>query len=111
MTELIDREAVIEIITEKCLDCNAVDCSKCKVAAMQMKIESLDTVDAEPVQHGYWIPVDGGDSCDEWECSACGRVMTFTHEADYDDMREDFPRCPKCGAYMDVEEGEDETNG
>ena len=104
MAELINKEAVIEIITERCLDCNAVVCTKCKVAAMQMKIEALNTVDAEPVQHGYWIPVDGGDSCDEWDCSACDSRMAFMCEKDYDDMREDFPRCPKCGAYMDIEE-------
>ena len=47
MADMIDKEAVIEIITEKCLDCNAVVCTKCKVAAMQMKIEALNTVEVE----------------------------------------------------------------
>lgn len=76
-------------------------------ATLDAAIALAPIVEAEPVTHGYWIPVDGGDSCNEWECSACGRVMTFTHEADYDDMREEFPRCPKCGSYMDVEEDTD----
>ena len=76
-------------------------------ATLDAAVALAPTVEAEPVQHGYWIPVDGGDSCDEWDCSACDSRMTFMCEKDYDDMREEFPRCPKCGAYMDVEEDTD----
>lgn len=68
--------------------------------------EQLPTIEAEPVRHGKWIPVDGESPCDEWDCSACRERMTFMYEMDEDDMKENFPRCPKCVAKMDGKEGE-----
>ena len=99
MAELIDKEAVIEIITEKCLDCNAVVCTKCKVAAMQMKIEALNTVEAEPVRHGHWI-----EKLTTIQCSNCGkeyndeiRCMCYGEDAE-------LKRCPRCGAKVEEKE-------
>lgn len=66
-----------------------------------MALDDAPTIEAEPVRHGYWIPVDGGDTCDEWECSVCGKWMVFQNDMYYDDMFEEFQRCPKCGAKMD----------
>lgn len=81
-------------------DCNCSEFGSQTVMAVD-DLNYLPTVEAEPVRHGYWIPVDGGDTCDEWECSACGKWMVFQYDMDYDDMCEEFPRCPKCGAKMD----------
>lgn len=60
-------------------------------------------IEVEEVRHGYWIPVDGDFPCDEWDCSSCMERMTFMYEMDEDDMKENFLRCPKCGAIMDLE--------
>ena len=37
-----------------------------------------------------------------WECSACGRMVTF-----YNDHRNDYKFCPYCGAEMENYEEED----
>lgn len=71
-------------------------------------LEAEPKIEAEPVRHGKWIPVDGESPCDEWDCSACRERMTFMYEMDEDDMKENFPRCPKCAAKMDGKEGETE---
>ena len=65
----------------------------------------VPTVDAEPVRHGHWItqfddlfPMES-----TIECSACGEkewMMTITNH-NY---------CPNCGAKMDGERKEDETD-
>lgn len=68
---------------------------------MKRAVEETPTVDAEPVRHGRWIPVDGEAPCDEWDCTACGRRMTFMVDMDEDDMAENYWRCPNCGAKMD----------
>ena len=51
-----------------------------------------DEIDAVPVVHGEWIPVDIGDGNPgvNLECSHCGRWVK---------QKEMF--CPKCGAKMD----------
>lgn len=65
-------------------------------------IESAPTIEAVEVVHGRWVPADGeGESpCDEWDCTACGERRTFVYDMDEYDMEENYPRCPKCGAYM-----------
>ena len=55
----------------------------------EIDIVNAPTVDAEPVRHGYWIPVD--DKYDAFDCSECKR-LTMVHKP--------FPYCPICGARM-----------
>lgn len=107
MADLIDREAVIDIITERCLVCNAVVCTKCKTAKMQMKIENLDTVDAEPVRHGRWRELaryrdNEGCILTDQECSEClGTLIAVPPE----DSFMTLPTfCCMCGAKMDGKE-------
>lgn len=108
--EMIDKEAVIEIITERCLDCNAVVCTKCKTAKMQMKIECLDTVEAEPVRHGYWIECDykhmehGFIETDVNGGLCCSECRTGFKKSDLRIKS----YCPNCGAKMDGKENEHE---
>lgn len=63
-------------------------------------IEQAPTIDAVPVVHGRWVSVDGEGECDEYDCSACGQRKTFLVEMSYEDMVEEYPYCPKCGADM-----------
>ena len=72
-------------------------------------IESLPTVDAEPVVHAHWEEVygyvtPGGDPV--WVCSNCGKGMhvwgveASTYNRDISDSRQ-WVACPNCGAKMD----------
>lgn len=74
--------------------------------AFLQSIDEQSTIEAEPVRHGEWVPVDGIDPCDEWECTACEERMTFMYELEADDMKVDFRYCPNCGAKMDGGEKE-----
>lgn len=66
-------------------------------------IDEQPTVDAAPVVHGRWIPLeydgfaDGNPVWDLWECSECGEE----HSGDEDTLT---PYCPNCGAKMDGRE-------
>lgn len=63
-------------------------------------IESAPAVEAEPVKHGRWIPLeydgfaDGNPVWDLWECSECQEE----HSGDEETLT---PYCPNCGAKMD----------
>ena len=76
-------------------------------------IDAQPTVDAEPVRHGHWI----GESQTKFrkllfpsrvfKCSVCGNYL------DFDGVnvgRGSANYCPNCGAKMDGEREEDETD-
>lgn len=65
-------------------------------------IEEQQTIEAEPVKHGRWIPLeydgyaDGFPVWDLWECSQCQEE----HSGDEDTLT---PYCPNCGCKMNLE--------
>lgn len=84
--------------------------------SMVMEIDDAPTVDAVPVRHGRWIPVDsysafGGDES-TWMahgnpiafyyCSEC-KEQTYAGE-DGEPLLTKY--CPDCGALMDGKDGE-----
>lgn len=68
--------------------------------AVDKALEETPTIEAEPVRHGRWIPLeydgyaDGSPVWDLWECSECQEE----HSGDEDTLT---PYCPNCGARMD----------
>ena len=59
---------------------------------------SVPTAEAEPVEHGRWIPVT--NSSGGFECSVC-----TNYAPSYRDGVEWHSRfCPTCGAKMDLDE-------
>lgn len=70
------------------------------VVACICAVHDFPTVDAEPVRHGRWIPIeydsyaDGAPLWNKWECSEC----YHEHNGEEDTLT-DF--CPDCGARMD----------
>jgi len=68
-------------------------------AATLREIENLQTVEAEPVRQGRWIPTeydsyaDGAPVWDKYECSECGHE----HNGEEDTLT---AFCPDCGAKM-----------
>ena len=69
------------------------------IGTLKSLIDEQPTVEAEPVRHGRWIPVDPDkyDFATEWCCSECDKdvfVTWYGKECDYG-------YCPNCGARMD----------
>ena len=68
-------------------------------------IWNAPTIEAEPVQHGSWIPIQflAGTKLPTtgFECSNCRTILTWGTIYRY---------CPHCGAKMDGERRTDETN-
>ena len=95
---LIDADAFIDFIDAGHLRSPIQLCfSELDVVNM---IKSRPTVEAVPVVHGRWIPIeydgyaDGYPVWDLWECSECREE----HSGDEDTLT---PYCPNCGARMD----------
>lgn len=63
-------------------------------------IENAPTVDAAPVKHGRWLNMRNGNA----ECSECGRNIKGVYD---DDNADRF--CRSCGAKMDLEEQDAQT--
>lgn len=93
---LIERNALLKKVyehpKERELMTDGEWCRKC--------IYEAPKVEAEPVRHGRWIPIeydsyaDGAPVWDKWECSECGHE----HSGEEDTLT---AFCPDCGARMD----------
>ena len=76
--------------------CCAPDCNECISRFFNNFNPNLaPTVEAEPVQHGRWIEIWGGD----YECSLCHSI--FENGGSYKYILHCFKYCPNCGAKMD----------
>ncbi len=73
-------------------------------ATLDAAVALAPTVEAEPVRHGKWDE-NAVPFCNV--CQECGAAV----ERHCVKRNGSLKRCPNCGAYMDVEEEEDETNG
>lgn len=114
MMDLIDRSAILNKYQEICMGIACIDCpfKKEDGGAVECAVEKLildsSVVDAEPVKHGHWIMLHKTHNVDEdndydWRCSGCNHV-------DCHNINVEVPYCWHCGAKMDEEEDEDETN-
>lgn len=97
--DLIDRATLPDIQLEipKCIDDNTTRILNAVISAILMAIKSAPTVDAEPVRHGSWTPIEEGETGHLMECSVC-KTWIF-HDFDYVSRY-----CPHCGAKMDGKE-------
>ena len=71
-----------------------LDDDLCKLSGqptIRQLIDASPTVDAAPVVHAKWLPVD--DKFDAFDCSECGAMVMCKHKY-----------CPHCGAKMDMED-------
>ena len=97
MSRLIDADAIKYkmLYKEDWLKGTGVE----KQGVWKEDIDSMPTIDVEPVRHGKWI--DEGRYADffphhAWRCSECGKYV----------IEIDVPWykfCPECGARMDEE--------
>lgn len=97
---LIDERELIRRISE------LPDLRTMNTATIGKIIKECSTIDAEPVRHGEWIENGPG-----WVCSYCG--TEFKDELEFIEGAGDYymPHyCPHCGAKMDLEVVEHETD-
>lgn len=73
--------------------------------AVERILAGLPTVDAVPVVHGYWIDTGKSDDAGNsfYMCSVCGC-------GDYHYPIVEVPYCWKCGARMDGNRKDDDSN-
>ena len=103
---LIDADGLRELL-DGGYDIDLDELPETKAELLRM-IDYQETVDAEPVRHGHWITEKEASERGEiwlWDCcSVCGHCDWDCTES------EDFNYCPNCGAKMDGERSEDETD-
>lgn len=84
----------------ECCDGNVAFCDNARV---RKAINEAPTIKAEPVKCGKWIYGENEDGQDGIFCSECDHFVPWYY--DYydktDDLINDNPRCPNCGARMD----------
>lgn len=69
---------------------------------LKQKVQNAPTIEAEPVKHGEWVPVEPGS--DVWfRCSECEVEISTSWNYDLD---AGWNFCPCCGAKMDGERRE-----
>lgn len=96
MGDLISRSALLNLLaaygnSERKTDYdNGWDDARDEIAR---EVKYAETVDAEPVRHGRWMPKPSGYCWPEDKiCSECGAIYSFCKTQNY---------CPNCGARMD----------
>lgn len=91
----IDADALRECYTD--LDDNL----KVPVAICKANIDSMPTIEAEPIRHGHWIDEGLVDGCQNryCRCSECGKGDTQA-------ISQRVPYCWWCGAKMSSGENE-----
>jgi hypothetical protein len=103
--DLIDRDKLKEAIKMAItvpVDC-PYDIGYNDMALNAVKIvDSMHTVDAQPVKHGHWIETRryrDADGCivSDYSCSECESVLRETNPDD----RDSELYCYRCGAKMD----------
>ena len=90
MSDLISREALIDVIEKQKID-NDAYCRLC-IDSMKEIIEEQPTVEAKEVVHGEWRHIGG----DEWGCTSCGHVIST--EGSWEKPTAKF--CEECGCDM-----------
>ena len=92
---LIDADALKAVFEEKSSEA-VCGVELCK--AIISRIDEAQTVDAEPVRHGKWMPfmTDSHGFTEMFKCSECKRYSYYA----YYDKRLDYKYCPHCGAKM-----------
>ncbi len=106
MTDLIDRNAILEELREsyKAALRKAVGGYRIAIgleSAIDI-VKGASAVDAEPVKHGKWEPVSTVcNHTHEFRCSACKVSVFYVNYIRFCD----YNYCPNCGVKMDEERG------
>lgn len=92
---LVDADNLKNILSEKI----KTTTSYLTKRALRLFIDLLDTmptIEAEPVKHGKWLEVEPESDIDFY-CSLCETEISTNW-----DYQGSFDYCPECGAKMDL---------
>ena len=94
VNNLIDRQAVNDIIYHEIGDLD-------KVRKVKAKVDALPSV--QPSRKGHWIEVaQYSDGKHKIECSECGNYIFDRGHANSHNVKEKYKYCNYCGAKMDM---------
>lgn len=95
MADLIDRDAMLEILCFGCTkDSGGICRNEYGRCAEYTIIKMMQTIEAEPVRHGRWV--------NDVFCSECNRFpVDVSVSISNKELTKYFSRCPHCGAKMD----------
>ena len=105
MTEYIDREAAIKLVSDACAECREgceefdgiyADCNQCIMHSVVKGLPTIPAAEVRPVVHGKWIEAHAISGHDFRRCSECGTYIESVYFAN--DYNVNF--CPCCGADM-----------
>lgn len=98
MAEYIKRDYAVDAVLDVYCDTPDIDLSCEKFEAAIRKIQAADVA---PVRHGRWIePSRLYYGAKQYECSLCCSDTFWKKHS----ITEKYPRCPNCGAIMDLED-------
>lgn len=97
MNDLIERSKAVDAIYWNVMEVNNKEMA-------ESVLSDVPTIDAEPVRHGQWI----NNGFEPVRCSVCGITGDAINGIPW--AIKSFKYCPHCGAKMDEEVNEDETN-
>ena len=107
MAEYICREETVKAFCEKCqgyYDGHCIHRGECDIDV----IKTAPAADVQPVKHGRWRDCTFYDPYEksyeqnfEYKCSCCGHMI-------YNKPNEDDQYCGRCGARMDLKDGDAE---
>lgn len=90
MDDLIDRQAAMDAMCDKC---PVYDCiNKCPAYYALYHLPSVN----ERSGHMYWVQYDANPRIGNWHCSRCRNTIPIGNHA-----KSFFKYCPSCGAKFD----------
>lgn len=95
--DLISRSALLEAIDAEFFKTDPMGEEQLGFLKCRRIARTAPAVDAEPVQHGRWIPSTVKNIL-HFKCSECSEYMEAVWMANFD-----YVFCPNCGAKMDAE--------
>ena len=98
--EYISRKSIERVMSDALIDRRFA--TGYDYAILTDIISDLPPADVQPVKHGRWIP-HGGDM---WLCSNCKENIIFSMSES--DRTEKQRYCCRCGARMDLKDGDAE---
>lgn len=101
MTRLIDADEMVKSLMDMTFydeEGYTIHDYEDRLAIVKSFVDSVPTVEAQPVRHGHWIGVDD-EPYEVFECDMCGYI--------YETDRRLHNYCPHCGAKMGEDDGTD----
>lgn len=102
MTRLINADEMVKSLMDMTFydeEGYTIDDYEDRLAIVKSFVNSVPTVEAQPVRHGKWKKIKGAINCSA--CKSCSWSTSF------EGLVSSFNYCPNCGANMGEDDGTD----